>query len=37
VIPLIGTIVLLVFAVTDSTPGSNSYGPNPKEISARVV
>lgn len=29
-IPLIGTIVLLVFAATDSQPGSNGYGSNPK-------
>jgi uncharacterized membrane protein YhaH (DUF805 family) len=36
-IPLIGTMVLLVFAVTDGTPGSNRYDPNPKEASARVV
>ena len=36
-IPLIGTIVLLVFAVTDSTPGNNQYGPNPKEGTSRVV
>ena len=36
-IPLIGTIVLLVFAVTDGTPGSNRYGPNPKETTSRVV
>jgi uncharacterized membrane protein YhaH (DUF805 family) len=36
-IPLIGTIVLLVFAVTDSTPGSNRYGPNPKGATARVA
>jgi len=30
-IPIIGGIWLLVLMVTDSTPGSNSYGPNPKE------
>lgn len=30
-IPLIGWIVLLVFYVTDSEPGVNAYGPNPKE------
>jgi uncharacterized membrane protein YhaH (DUF805 family) len=36
-IPLVGTIVLLVFAVTDGTPGNNRYGPNPKEVAARVV
>ena len=36
-IPLIGSIVLLVFAVTPGTPGNNRYGPNPKEVSARVV
>lgn len=29
-IPCIGTIVLLVFACTDSQPGENLYGPNPK-------
>jgi uncharacterized membrane protein YhaH (DUF805 family) len=29
-IPLIGAIVLLVFAVQDSQPGANQYGPNPK-------
>jgi uncharacterized membrane protein YhaH (DUF805 family) len=33
-VPLIGWIVLLVFHVQDSTPGTNRYGPNPKE--ARV-
>jgi uncharacterized membrane protein YhaH (DUF805 family) len=30
-IPLIGWIVLLVFFVQDSQPGTNQYGPNPKE------
>ena len=29
-IPLIGAIVLLVFVVTDSNPGDNQYGANPK-------
>lgn len=29
-IPLIGTIVLLVFAAQDGTPGENRFGPNPK-------
>ena len=33
-IPLVGAIVLLVFAVQDSTPGENQYGPNPKGISS---
>ena len=36
-VPLIGAIVLLVFALLDSTPGSNQYGPNPKGATARVV
>ena len=38
-IPLIGVIVLLVFALTPGTPGSNSYGPDPKQATgeARVV
>ena len=30
-IPFIGAIWLLVLFVTDSTPGENQYGPNPKE------
>ncbi|MDX2079872.1 MAG: DUF805 domain-containing protein [Terrimicrobiaceae bacterium] len=29
-VPLVGAIVLLVFAVLDSQPGENAYGPNPK-------
>lgn len=31
-IPLVGPIILLVFYVTESTPGLNEYGPNPLEI-----
>jgi len=31
-IPLVGGIILLVFLCTDSTPGANAYGPNPKEL-----
>lgn len=31
-IPLLGTIVLLVFMLQDSEPGSNQYGANPKEV-----
>ena len=30
-IPLLGEIVLLVFMVQDSQPGTNAYGPSPKE------
>lgn len=30
-IPIIGAIVLIVFAVTPGTPGTNQYGLNPKE------
>lgn len=29
-VPFIGAIVLLIFAVMDSQPGANQYGPNPK-------
>jgi uncharacterized membrane protein YhaH (DUF805 family) len=36
-VPLIGTIVLFVFALMDGTPGDNRYGPNPKGATARVV
>ena len=31
-IPLIGAILLIVFFATDSQPGSNQYGPNPKGV-----
>ncbi len=30
-IPIIGSILLLVYMVTDSEAGENQYGPNPKE------
>ena len=33
-IPLIGAIWLLVLMVTDSNPGENRYGTNPKEVAA---
>jgi uncharacterized membrane protein YhaH (DUF805 family) len=33
-IPLIGVIWLLVLMVTDSNPGKNQYGSNPKEVIA---
>src|SRR5918993_1559988 len=36
-VPLIGGIVLLVFALLDGTPGDNRYGPNSKGATARVV
>ena len=35
-IPFIGFLVLLVFAIMDSEPGPNQYGPNPKEVGMRV-
>jgi uncharacterized membrane protein YhaH (DUF805 family) len=35
-VPVIGTLVLLVFAVLDGTPGENRFGPNPK-ASGRVA
>ena len=34
IIPIVGGIVLLVFAVQDSHSGDNEYGPNPKETDA---
>jgi len=33
-VPLIGPLVLLVFALLDGQPGANDYGPNPKEEAA---
>lgn len=29
-VPIVGAIVLLVFAVQDSAPNTNEFGPNPK-------
>lgn len=31
-IPLIGTIILLVYLVSDSEPGENAHGPSPKQV-----
>jgi len=31
-VPLIGSIVLLVFMVQDGQPGENQHGPNPKLV-----
>ncbi len=31
-LPIAGTIALIVFLVQDSQPGSNQYGPNPKAV-----
>jgi len=33
-VPIIGSIILIVFLAQDSQPGENQYGPNPKEIKA---
>jgi len=35
-IPCVGGIILLVFAVEDSEPGENQYGINPKEHETRM-
>ena len=32
-IPIVGAIWLIILTVTDSQPGENEYGPNPKEVS----
>ena len=31
-LPFIGHIILLIFYIIDSEPGSNEYGPNPKGV-----
>ena len=36
-VPVIGGIILLIFMVLDSEPGTNEYGPNPKEGSYSLV
>jgi uncharacterized membrane protein YhaH (DUF805 family) len=33
-IPIVGAIWLLVLLCTDSDPGDNEYGPNPKQVAA---
>jgi len=32
IVPIIGALVLIYFAVQDSQEGSNEYGPNPKAL-----
>lgn len=36
-IPIIGTIVLIVFWATDGDPEPNAHGPNPKESAGQTV
>lgn len=36
-VPVIGAIVLIVFAVQDSQPGDNQYGPNPKVLATSLA
>jgi uncharacterized membrane protein YhaH (DUF805 family) len=31
-VPVVGWIVILIYLVQDSQPGSNRYGPNPGEV-----
>lgn len=33
-VPVLGWLALLVFYCLDSTPGTNSFGPNPKGVGA---
>lgn len=35
-IPFIGSIILLIFLITDSQPGENKWGPNPKELASEI-
>ena len=32
IVPILGDVVLLVFAALDSQPGANRFGPNPKGL-----
>ena len=36
-LPFIGAIMLLIALVSDSQPGDNKYGPNPKETPVSVI
>jgi uncharacterized membrane protein YhaH (DUF805 family) len=35
-IPFAGAIVLIVFAILNGQPGTNQYGPNPKEVAGAM-
>lgn len=35
-IPYVGGIIIFVFTVMDSTPGTNKYGENPKGIEGYI-
>ena len=35
-VPIIGAIIVLIALVTDSQPGDNQYGPNPKEAASTL-
>ena len=32
IIPIIGWIIMIVWAATDSQPGTNAWGPDPKQV-----
>lgn len=34
-IPYVGALIVLCFLVTDSQPGSNHWGPNPKKVKTK--
>ncbi len=36
-VPLVGTIILIVFWVMDGQPGDNQYGPNPKASAPAAI
>jgi uncharacterized membrane protein YhaH (DUF805 family) len=36
-VPFVGAIILIVFWVTDSQPGDNQYGPNPKSSAPAAI
>lgn len=36
-IPIIGSIILIIYLVRDSQPGENQYGPNPKTLSEKAT
>lgn len=36
-VPMVGSIILIVFMCLDSSEGDNKYGPNPKGVTASVA
>lgn len=36
-IPIVGAVIVLIWEITDSEPGRNQYGPNPKGVTKKDI